>query len=111
MFSERQQLRFHFSWWGGAGLYFIYVLILLGNPFAPTYSIADREFAAFHEVWDNILFYFDLEQGWFTANIISLLLMVILSIISRVNGRWTIFSMALICMNYGSLIFHKVQIY
>jgi hypothetical protein len=95
---------------GGAGFYFIYVWILLGNPLAPTYSAADTEFAALSQVWDNVIFYFDLEQGWFKANIIFLAFTVILSIISRRNRKWAIFSFALVCMNYGFFIIHKVQI-
>jgi len=95
---------------GGFGVYLIYVWILLGNPFLPTYSVIDQQSADFNRVLSNIYFYFVDNPGWLYVNLLSLFLLTVVATIRKAKSWW-LFGLLLFLYNYGFFITHHVQIH
>jgi hypothetical protein len=94
---------------GGLGVYFLYVWILLGNPFLPTYSFIDQEFAL-KAVTTNFNYYFNFNNPWFRLHILLLILVTFNTITLKTPVKWSIFSLLISIYNYLFFVFHKVRI-
>ncbi len=94
---------------GGFGIYLVYVFLLLGSPFSPTYSKLDQEFAASSDVIQNLKYYFVNSNEWFICHLVILALLLLISAI-RGKYHWFVFAVLLSLFNYAFYILHKVQI-
>lgn len=93
----------------GISPYLLYVVLLLGNPFIPTYPSHDL---ASHEVTNllsNLNFYINFNQPWFIVHVIALVILI-------VQYRFKLlsfFNLSILLLfpliNYIFFIFHKVQ--
>lgn len=94
---------------GGLGVYILYAWLLLGNPFAITYSRLDKEFATFSSLTGNLHFYLITNREWFLPHV-GILSVLLLVCFIRGKYVWFFFAVILCLFNYTFYIFHKVQI-
>ncbi len=94
---------------GGFGFYLLYAYLLLGNPFAVTYSRLDQEFASFPGISKNLYFYFVDKNQWLFPHLGALAFLGLVCAF-RKKYSWLVFGVALCIFNYAFYIFHKVQI-
>jgi len=97
---------------GGLGVYFVYLWILLGNPFSFTYSPIDQKICLFDQFYDHLFFYFNWRQGWFKVHVLFNIMTLITVCISRRRDliKWFVFSLILSVFNYSFYLFHEVMI-
>jgi hypothetical protein len=93
---------------GGLGLYFMYVWILLGNPFVPTYSYVDQRFASVKEIAGNIAYYCSPVNRWFLVHVAVLGLIAVMGILKKIPARLVCFSMLTAAFNYCFYFVHRV---
>jgi hypothetical protein len=88
--------------------YFLYVYFLLGNPLIPTYSSIDT--ATTINIFDNILYYINLSQGWFIFHVILIFALFTFFYYKKINKIMFLKLLIFPIINYLFFIFHKVQI-
>jgi hypothetical protein len=95
---------------GGFIIYLIYTWGLLGNPFAPTYSLKDRDFINLSQLTGQLRWYLNWNQPWFRLHVILLGLLFVFSIRDRSRLKWACFALAISAFNYAFFITHQVRI-
>ncbi|MEQ8323718.1 MAG: hypothetical protein RIC15_07645 [Vicingaceae bacterium] len=93
----------------GFGLYLIYVYVLLGNPFLPTYSEIDQRSIGMKMLLENASYYFIENPAWLYITLITVVLLTLLMIKKGVESRlyWLLISMPLIA--YAFFLFHFIK--
>ncbi|MDQ8202322.1 hypothetical protein [Pelagicoccus sp. SDUM812003] len=94
----------------GFGLYLLYAYLLLGNPFAITYSTLDQAFASEGGLASNLRFYFVDKTSWLGPHLFAIALLLGACLIKPRQLKWFLFGLALIGFNYAFYLSHKVQI-
>jgi hypothetical protein len=80
-----------------------------GNPFALTYSSGDTSWVNFEEFIDNMKFYFSFKSGWFKANLITILLVLVFGWFRKIGKIEVVVAVAILLLNYSFFLVHKVQ--
>jgi len=93
---------------GGAWI-LLYQWMLLGNPFAPTYSEIDRSFTSWSDVISNCRFYFAGPNNWFYVNA-ALVAISCALFASKGRRLWIVWAALLVAWNYAFFLTHKVAI-
>lgn len=93
---------------GGLGLYFVYVYLLLGNPFASTYAYSDQKWTGSLAAFSlNLPFY--LKGPWFMVHVLFLLGFGIFVLKFKSGFREWIYAIALSLYNYAFCLFHEIR--
>ncbi|MGB9005422.1 MAG: hypothetical protein WCB96_06855 [Candidatus Aminicenantales bacterium] len=97
---------------GGLWFYLVYVWILLGNPFASTYSYIDQAYTfQIKNIFGNAAFYFSFQNKWFLLHISILFLIVVMRVFWKIPGKWIFISLGLAVFNYVFYLLHEVKIF
>lgn len=99
---------------GGFGLYLLYVWVLLGNPFSPTYSYANSEAAAgfslLKNIPQNIGYYFGFHDRWLLFHVFIFGCMALMGIFKKMPVKWIIIAMVIALFNCGFYFVHLNKI-
>ena len=93
----------------GVALYFLYVFLLLGNPFLPTYSALDQQFVTWQGILHNVRFYFNPTNQWFMANLLPLIGVLALGIAKKKNRFYLVCLTSVPVINYLFFLTHSLR--
>lgn len=93
---------------GGLWLYALYVWILLGNPFRPTYSFIDTVLTL-RGFLSRAVFFFNLHQPWFIVHLATLALITLAVVLWKLPMKWAALAWGLAAYNYFFFLVHDVH--
>ncbi|MBW2446134.1 MAG: hypothetical protein JRG83_09435 [Deltaproteobacteria bacterium] len=94
---------------GGLVVYLLYATVLLGAPWAFTYSPIDREWADLSTAWSNLASYLDPTKPWLRFHVGGLVILAGQAWREK-SARWFLAGLFLAVTNYLFFVLHNVRI-
>jgi len=118
VYQDKQPFNEQLLRWGKIALlslfaiapYLIYTYLLLGNPFAPTYSEIDQRFADPGKIWAYFQFYFGADQKWMWFHVLLMVGIITLFMRKKMPGKMVVISTISVLFNYLFFMLHDVAI-